>query len=91
MAMGAEIAQKDVTGFSRIPDQEWLKIEKAGLYACKLKKDIIYFDNLQEMEQHFAKERTIRNAELRRLRRNRTQKVKRNVRENGFTVGNGND
>lgn len=50
----------------------------AGLYAYKLQAHkICDLKDLQEMRQHFAKERRLRNAERRNVQRNKKQKVKK--------------
>lgn len=86
MKWGAEIAQNEVKGFSRIPKRIWVGNQKASLYACKLKERVKNFDNLQEMELHFAKERKIRNAELRRFKKKKVKNVKKNSRGNQVTA-----
>ena len=54
MQMDDEIAPNVISGFSRIPNEIWLKNCKAGLYAYKVNK---YEESLQEMGKHFGKER----------------------------------
>ena len=80
--LGAEIARRRDAGLSRIPVEILTSNVKAGLYAYKLDmKRIRNTSDLQEMGKHFTKERMRKNAELRKVRRVKTQKVRAKKRE----------
>ena len=92
--LGAEIAQKSCAGFSRIPAEFLSSNRNAGLYACKLQHRETnvgrnrYFNDLsfQEMGNHFAKERRMKNAEMQKVRRLKTQKAREKMQENGVAA-----
>ena len=83
--MGAEITSEVKRGFSRIPQEVWVRNEKAGLYAYNVKNHYVI---LQEMGNHFDKERKMRNAQVRSKRRKKSQKVRKEQRENVFANRN---
>ena len=85
--MGAEIAQKNQSGFSRIPAEVLTSNSDAGLYAYKSghhknetkgSSHWTSLKNLQEMEKRLVKERKKRNAERRKFQKKKAQKMKRN-------------
>ena len=74
--LGAKIAHDRNAGFSRIPAEVLTSNRHAGLYAYKLSlRRVKDFENLQEMDKHFVKERKLKNAEMRKLRKAKEQKV----------------
>ena len=80
--LGAEIAQKNQVGFSRIPKKIWFENQHAGLYAVRLNRSKRSESaNLQEMGKHFVKERKAKSSKSVKSRKN-----KQNVRV--FAQGN---
>ena len=61
--LGAEIAQKNQVGFSRIPKKIWFENQHAGLYAVRLNRSKRSESaNLREMGKHFVKERKVKSV-----------------------------
>ena len=84
MQMGAEIAPKVISGFSRLPEGTWLKNDKAGLYAYKVNKHDV---SLREMGRHFDKERQRKRVKASNFKRNESQKMRKTTRRMSFYGG----